>query len=107
MGDSFAAEIGGGPYAAQHVGGSASVELDGNGFGGGDASLFSEITGRGLQIGVGTIAGLGYGLPMSSLYARYFGGSLNLVSMDELGEYDAASLLFPSSFFLLPKKLEK
>lgn len=36
----------------------------------GDASLFGEITGKGLQTGLGTIAGLGYGLPMSRLYAK-------------------------------------
>lgn len=35
-----------------------------------DSSLFGEITTRGLQTGLGTIAGLGYGLPMSRLYAR-------------------------------------
>lgn len=35
-----------------------------------DSSLFGEITGKGLQNGLGTIAGLGYGLPMSRLYAR-------------------------------------
>ena len=58
-------EIGdtGGPYAAQHVGGSAAV-------GEGDTGLFSEITSKGLQTGLGTIAGLGYGLPMSRLYAK-------------------------------------
>ena len=53
----------GGPYAAQHVGGSAAVSE-------GDTGLFSEITGKGLQTGLGTIAGLGYGLPMSRLYAK-------------------------------------
>ena len=53
----------GGPYAAQHVGGSAAV-------GEGDSGLFSEIAGKGLQTGLGTIAGLGYGLPMSRLYAK-------------------------------------
>ena len=53
----------GGPYAAQYVGGSAAV-------GEGDTGLFSEITGKGLQTGLGTIAGLGYGLPMSRLYAK-------------------------------------
>lgn len=53
----------GGPYAAQHVGGSAAV-------GEGDTGLFSEIAGKGLQTGLGTIAGLGYGLPMSRLYAK-------------------------------------
>lgn len=56
----------GGPYAAQQVGGSAAV-ADGVG---GDPSLFGEITGKGLQTGLGTIAGLGYGLPMSRLYAK-------------------------------------
>ena len=53
----------GGPYAGQHVGGSAAV-------GEGNTGLFSEITGKGLQTGLGTIAGLGYGLPMSKLYAK-------------------------------------
>lgn len=57
---------GGGPYAAQHIGGMAAV--DGS-FGGG-GGLFGEIVGRGVQTGMGTIAGLGYGLPMSRLYAR-------------------------------------
>jgi len=59
------ADDGGGPYAAQHVGGSAAV--DGNSAGG--ANMFKEITGKNLQTGMGTIAGLGYGLPMSRLYA--------------------------------------
>lgn len=58
---------GGGPYAAQHVGGSAAISDD-DSMGG--ANLFGEITGKGLQTGMGTIAGLGYGLPMSKLYAR-------------------------------------
>lgn len=72
----------GGPYAAQHVGGSAAV---GEGTSGGEGNLFGEITGKGLQVGLGTIAGLGYGLPMSRLYARYFGGSLDLFSLDGWG----------------------
>lgn len=46
---------GGGPYAAQQVGGAAA-------FGGDDDSnLFSEITAAGMQTGMGTIAGFGYG----------------------------------------------
>lgn len=53
----------GGPYTSQQLGGSAAID-------GGKASLFGEITGKGLQTGMGTIAGLGYGLPMSKLYAR-------------------------------------
>ena len=52
-----------GPYAAQHVGGGAAA-------GEGDNGLFVEIAGKGLQTGLGTIAGLGYGLPMSRLYAK-------------------------------------
>ncbi|KAJ1796327.1 protein kinase pkp1, partial [Coemansia sp. RSA 2599] len=31
------------------------------------------------------IAGLGFGLPMAKVYAEYFGGSLNLISMEGYG----------------------
>lgn len=64
--------LGGGPYAAQHVGGSAAVDgpADSGSFGAFGESLFSEMAGRGVQMGMGTIAGLGYGLPMSRLYAK-------------------------------------
>ncbi|KAF9239615.1 branched-chain alpha-ketoacid dehydrogenase [Melanogaster broomeanus] len=72
----------GGPYAAQHVGGSAAV---GGGTSAGEGNLFGEITGKGVQAGLGTIAGLGYGLPMSRLYAKYFGGSLDVFSLDGWG----------------------
>ncbi|KAI0781246.1 26S proteasome subunit P45 [Trametes elegans] len=75
--------LAGGPYAAQHIGGSAAVDAGGSGEHG--ESLFSEMAGRGVQMGMGTIAGLGYGLPMSRLYARYFGGSLDFKSLDGWG----------------------
>lgn len=38
-----------------------------------------------MQSPLGTIAGLGYGLPMSRLYAAYFGGGLELKSLDPWG----------------------
>ncbi|KAJ2890492.1 hypothetical protein GGI21_006151 [Coemansia aciculifera] len=39
-----------------------------------------------LQHGIGgPIAGLGFGLPMARLYAGYFGGSLDIVSMEGYG----------------------
>jgi 26S proteasome regulatory subunit T1 len=59
----------GGPYAAQYIGGSASVG------GEGDSNIFAEITRKGIQTGLGTFYGLGYGLPMSGLYARCDGNS--------------------------------
>jgi 26S proteasome regulatory subunit T1 len=49
--------MGGGPYAAQYVGGAAgAVEESGS-----TSGLFDEITSKGLQTGLGTLAGLGYG----------------------------------------------
>ena len=33
----------------------------------------------------GALAGLGYGLPISRLYARYFGGDLDIKSMEGYG----------------------
>lgn len=62
--------MGGGPYAAQHIGGSAAIDAAGGSGGGHGGGLFAEMAGRGVQMGMGTIAGLGYGLPMSRLYAR-------------------------------------
>lgn len=46
------------------TGGSAGVD------GKSDSNLFAEITRKGIQAGLGTFYGLGYGLPMSGLYAR-------------------------------------
>ena len=89
-------EVDGGPYAAQSIGGLAGLYStnmqskkppggDGLGSDVSSGGLFSEIVGRGVQSGMGTIAGLGYGLPMSRLYAMYFGGSLEFVSLDGWG----------------------
>lgn len=60
----------GGPYAMQAVGGT-----------GGDA--LAEMGKMGLASGLGTLAGLGYGLPLSRIYATYFGGgsALDVVSL--------------------------
>jgi 26S proteasome regulatory subunit T1 len=55
---------GGGPYAAQqHVGAGGAVAAGG-------VDFFGEITSKGIETGLGTIAGLGFGLPMSRLYAQ-------------------------------------
>lgn len=56
---------GGAEGGSYYIGGSAAV----NGSGG--SNLFAEITRKGIQTGLGTFYGLGYGLPMSGLYARY------------------------------------
>ncbi|KAL1683449.1 hypothetical protein EV122DRAFT_248508 [Schizophyllum commune] len=68
-------ETEGGPYAAQHVSGGAE----------GVGDLFGEVTRKGVQTGLGTLSGLGYGLPLARLYANYFGGSLELVSLEGWG----------------------
>ncbi|KAH7108318.1 branched-chain alpha-ketoacid dehydrogenase [Auriculariales sp. MPI-PUGE-AT-0066] len=72
----------GGPYAAQHVGGMAAMgDQNETGGGAGSGNVFGEIAGKGMQVGVGTLAGLGYGLPLARLYANFFGGSLELKSL--------------------------
>ena len=63
---------GGGSYAAQqHVGGGGAVVAGEPKVGtAGGVDFFGEITSKGIETGLGTIAGLGFGLPMSRLYAQ-------------------------------------
>ncbi len=48
------------------------------------------------------MAGYGYGLPISRLYARYFGGDLQIISMEGYGNLtDLTLMVFKPSFFHL------
>ena len=49
---------------------------------GADEEIFSSLGDHSVDT---PLAGLGYGLPISRSYARYFGGDLNLMSMEGYG----------------------
>ena len=53
-----------GSFISRHVGEEAGIAIDG------EHHVFGEIAENGLRTGIGTIAGLGYGLPMSRIYAK-------------------------------------
>ena len=55
-----------GPYASMSVAG---------------GDLYSGLGQPSMQSALGSIAGQGFGLPLSRLYCQYFGGALELVSM--------------------------
>ncbi|PIA16143.1 alpha-ketoacid dehydrogenase kinase, partial [Coemansia reversa NRRL 1564] len=60
--------------------------VDDHGKSGQSMAGMSLQTNLALQQGLGgPIAGLGFGLPMARLYAEYFGGSLDIVSMEGYG----------------------
>jgi len=60
---------------------SSNISLDDDN-GGSSNSIFMEQSRMDMQAGLGgPMAGLGYGLPMSRVYAQFFGGDLDLVSL--------------------------
>ncbi|KAG0324504.1 hypothetical protein BG004_003457 [Podila humilis] len=55
------------------------------GEGGGD-SIFKGVSRLAMQAGLGgPIAGLGFGLPLTRIYAQYFGGDMHLISLQGYG----------------------
>lgn len=66
-----------GPYSLQAApGGGASPHLDG----------LTALSASGLQSSLGTLAGLGFGLPMARIYATYFGQGAELGVVSLWGE---------------------
>lgn len=54
-----------------------------------------------------TMAGYGCGLPISRLYARYFGGDLQIISMEGYGEFNILSVRVNPTSFLPADKIQK
>ncbi|GFZ13834.1 pyruvate dehydrogenase kinase [Actinidia rufa] len=54
-----------------------------------------------LTANVATMAGYGYGLPISRLYARYFGGDLQMISMEGYGNSSQPNLILVHGVHLL------
>mmetsp|Transcript_79766 Transcript_79766/g.159275 ORF Transcript_79766/g.159275 Transcript_79766/m.159275 type:complete len:409 (-) Transcript_79766:223-1449(-) len=59
-----------------------SGSLDGTSF---SSQVNASQGGLGSGSTVGALAGYGFGLPLSRLYSRYFGGDLNIISMEGYG----------------------
>lgn len=60
--------------------------LDGSSPGNESESIFTGVSRLAMQAGLGgPIAGLGFGLPLTRIYAQYFGGRMHLVSMQGHG----------------------
>lgn len=84
-----------GPYSMQATPGVGAAHDDLGGMGGaagppggGDPNIdgLTALSAAGLQSGLGTLAGLGYGLPMARLYATYFGQGAELGVVSLWGE---------------------
>lgn len=51
----------------------------------GAGGIFGSMSELAMQTGMGTIAGLGYGLPLARVYSEYFGGALEFISLHGYG----------------------